>query len=52
MGSGEIGVYFLRESKAVVGEEGSEVDCWVDNNYGGAVRLNNAMPEVGEQTPT
>lgn len=51
VGSGEIGVYYLREPKAQVGEAGSSVECWVDNNYAGAKSLSNAA-DVGEATPT
>ncbi len=51
VGSGEIGVYYLREPFADVEETGSSVQCWVDNNYGGAKALYNAA-DVGEATPT
>ena len=41
VGGGDIGVYYLREPVAVVGE-GSSVECWVDDNYAGAKVIENA----------
>ena len=51
LGAGEVGVYYLKEPKSVVGAAGSLVNCWVDDNYGGRVQLSNAG-DVGEPTPT
>ncbi|KAF9461789.1 Cap64 protein [Collybia nuda] len=49
VGAGDIGVYYLREPMSKVGE-GSAVECWVDDNYGGAKVIENAA-EIGEETP-
>ncbi|PPQ85554.1 hypothetical protein CVT25_006724 [Psilocybe cyanescens] len=49
VGAGDIGVYYLREPARDVGE-GSSVECWVDDNYGGAKVIENAG-DVGEPTP-
>ncbi|KAG6819962.1 hypothetical protein H0H93_007042 [Arthromyces matolae] len=49
VGSGDIGVYYLVEPISKVGE-GSAVECWVDDNYGGAKLLENAE-DVGEEMP-
>ncbi|EIM87101.1 uncharacterized protein STEHIDRAFT_55982 [Stereum hirsutum FP-91666 SS1] len=46
IGAGDVGVYYVREPRAVVGE-GAAVECWVDDNYGGARVLEN-VGEVGE----
>ncbi|EPQ50771.1 CAP64-like protein [Gloeophyllum trabeum ATCC 11539] len=51
VGAGDIGVYYLRESRSEVGQEGSAVECWVDDNYGGAREIRNAA-DIGEATPT
>jgi hypothetical protein len=45
IGAGDVGVYYLEESPEDVGE-GSAVECWVDNNYGGAVRLENSAMDL------
>lgn len=52
MGAGDIGIYYLREpmGNADIGE-GSAVECWVDDNYGGARVIENAA-DVQESTPT
>jgi len=49
VGGGDIGVYYIMEPIKVVGE-GSSVQCWVDDNYGGSKTLENAG-DVGEPTP-
>ncbi|OCH90489.1 hypothetical protein OBBRIDRAFT_730676 [Obba rivulosa] len=49
VGAGDIGVYYLKEPSGQVGL-GSAVECWVDDNYAGAVLIENAAP-VGEPTP-
>ncbi|KAF8064958.1 Cap64 protein [Lyophyllum atratum] len=49
VGAGDIGVYYLQEPIKKVGE-GSAVECWVDDNYGGARVIENAA-DVEEETP-
>ncbi|KII91558.1 hypothetical protein PLICRDRAFT_38335 [Plicaturopsis crispa FD-325 SS-3] len=53
IGAGDVAVYFLREP--MDGEhgigEGSAVECWVDDNYPGAVVIENAA-NVAEIVPT
>ncbi|KDQ56545.1 hypothetical protein JAAARDRAFT_179126 [Jaapia argillacea MUCL 33604] len=52
VGAGDIGVYYLRENRQDVGGGlGSQIECWVDDNYGGAVEFGNGA-DVGEPTPT
>ncbi|KAF9781127.1 hypothetical protein BJ322DRAFT_1011254 [Thelephora terrestris] len=51
LGAGDVGVYYLKEPKSVVGIRGSSVNCWVDDNYEGRVQVSNAG-DVGEPTPT
>jgi len=51
LGAGDVGVYYLKEPKSVVGTHGSSVNCWVDDNYGGRVQITNAG-YVGEPTPS
>ncbi|KDR76923.1 hypothetical protein GALMADRAFT_246046 [Galerina marginata CBS 339.88] len=48
VGAGDVGIYYLREPVGHVGE-GSSVECWVDDNYGGARVIENAA-DVGEPT--
>ncbi|KAF8909785.1 CAP64-like protein [Gymnopilus junonius] len=48
VGAGDIGIYYLKEPVAQVGE-GSSVECWVDDNHGGAKLIENAA-QVGEPT--
>jgi hypothetical protein len=48
VGAGDIGIHYLKEPVSVVGE-GSAVECWVDDNYGGAKVIENAA-DVGEPT--
>ena len=50
VGAGDIGIYYLREPASEVGL-GSAVECWVDDNYKGAVVIENAA-QVGEPMPT
>jgi hypothetical protein len=50
VGAGDIGIYYLKEPVSAVGE-GSSVECWVDDNYGGAKVIENAA-DVGEPTPS
>lgn len=49
VGAGDIGVYYLREPRGVVGA-GSAVECWVDDNVKGAVIIENAAG-IGEASP-
>ncbi|KAF9648228.1 hypothetical protein BDM02DRAFT_3155846 [Thelephora ganbajun] len=51
LGAGDVGVYYLKEPRSVVGLHGSSVNCWVDDNYTGRVQISNAG-DVGEPTPT
>ena len=48
VGAGDIGVYYIREEK---GKGGSEVACWVDDNYDGQVTFGN-VGTGGEIEPT
>ncbi|KAI0299373.1 hypothetical protein B0F90DRAFT_1818135 [Multifurca ochricompacta] len=42
VGAGDIGIYYVREPRTVLGPEGgSTVECWVDDNYGGRVVIDN-----------
>ncbi|KAI0342381.1 hypothetical protein BDW22DRAFT_1357715 [Trametopsis cervina] len=50
VGAGDIGIYYLREPASEIGL-GSAVECWVDNNYQGAVVMENAA-QIGEATPS
>ena len=50
VGAGDVGVYYLKEPKSVVGAHGSSVNCWVDDNYVGRVQIPNAG-DVGEPAP-
>ncbi|KAI0039161.1 hypothetical protein FA95DRAFT_1528711 [Auriscalpium vulgare] len=51
VGAGDIGVYYVRESRDVLGDEGgSAVECWVDDNYAGKVLIDNEG-EGGEAEP-
>ncbi|KAI0795708.1 hypothetical protein C8Q75DRAFT_747109 [Abortiporus biennis] len=47
--AGDIGVYYLKEPRATVGV-GSAVECWVDDNYQGAVVIENSH-NIGESLP-
>lgn len=49
VGAGDIGVYYLQEPSTVVGV-GSAVECWVDDNYQGAIMIENSAL-VGEPVP-
>lgn len=50
VGAGDIGIYYLKEPSSTVGL-GSAVECWVDDNYKGAVVIENAA-QIGEPVPT
>lgn len=48
MGAGDIGIYYVREKAGKQGfDEGSAVECWVDDNYAGAKTLENAGESDG-----
>ena len=49
VGAGDIVIYYLKEPVSQIGE-GSSVECWVDDNYGGAKVIQNAA-DIGEPTP-
>ena len=49
-GAGDVALYYVREPVERVGL-GSAVECWVDDNYAGAIVIENAAA-VGEPTPT
>lgn len=49
VGAGDIGIYYLREPISKIGE-GSSIECWVDDNHGGAKVIENAA-DIGEPTP-
>ena len=49
VGAGDIGIYYLKEPASQVGL-GSAVECWVDDNYVGAVVIENAA-QIAEPTP-
>ena len=50
VGAGDIGIYYLKESMDAIGE-GSQLECWVDDNYGGSVIMENSG-SVSAPTPT
>lgn len=50
VGAGDVGIYFLKEPMSQIGE-GSEIECWVDDNFGGAVVIENAG-DVHDAVPT
>ncbi|KAH7926878.1 hypothetical protein BV22DRAFT_1032344 [Leucogyrophana mollusca] len=50
VGAGDVGIYYLREPIRDVGE-GSSVECWVDDNYGGAKIIENAA-DINDPIPT
>jgi hypothetical protein len=40
--AGDIGIYYVREPRAVLASEGSSaIECWVDDNYDGRVIIDN-----------
>ena len=52
VGAGDIGIYYVKEPMGRGDiDEGSGVECWVDDNYGGARVIENAA-DVKESTPT
>ncbi|KAG9310170.1 hypothetical protein JVU11DRAFT_9793 [Chiua virens] len=49
VGAGDVGIYYIKEPIRDVGE-GSQMECWVDDNFAGAVILENAGT-VGSPIP-
>jgi hypothetical protein len=49
VGAGDIGVYYLKEPREKIGA-GSFINCWVDDNVGGAKKVGNA-DQVGDKEP-
>lgn len=41
VGAGDVGIYYLKEPIKDIGE-GSQLECWVDDNFGGAVTIENS----------
>ncbi|KAG1805480.1 uncharacterized protein BJ212DRAFT_1283642 [Suillus subaureus] len=50
VGAGDVGIYYLKEPISQIGE-GSEIECWVDDNFAGAVIIENAG-DVNGGVPT
>lgn len=50
VGAGDVGIYYLNEPASEVGL-GSAIECWVDDNYSGAVVIDNSA-QVSEAIPT
>lgn len=51
VGAGDIGIYYLKEPMGPgEGGQGSAVECWVDNNYGGAKVIENGA-DIPESIP-
>ena len=52
VGAGDVGIYYVKEPMGRGDiDEGSGVECWVDDNYKGARVIENAA-DVKESTPT
>ncbi|KAI0301311.1 hypothetical protein BC826DRAFT_988627 [Russula brevipes] len=50
IGAGDVGIYYVREPRAVLGSEGSSaIECWVDDNYGGRVVIDNESNSDSEE---
>jgi hypothetical protein len=48
--AGDIGIYYIREPRAVLASEGSSaVECWVDDNYDGRVFIDNEGDSDSEE---
>ncbi|KAG8817095.1 cap64-like protein, partial [Serendipita sp. 400] len=39
VGAGDVAVYILEENKSI--KDSATIGCWVDDNYGGRVMINN-----------
>lgn len=50
VGAGDVGLYFIKEPIRDV-EQGSQIECWVDDNFRGAVIIENAG-DVNSPVPT
>lgn len=50
VGAGDVGIYYIKEPIREV-EEGSQIECWVDDNVRGAVMIENAG-DVNSPVPT
>ncbi|KAH7883102.1 hypothetical protein F5I97DRAFT_1815056 [Phlebopus sp. FC_14] len=50
VGAGDVGIYYLKEPIRDV-EQGSQIECWVDDNFGGAVIIENSG-DVASPVPT
>ena len=50
IGAGDVGIYYVREPRAVLGSEGgSAIECWVDDNYDGRVAIDNEGDSDSEE---
>ncbi|KIO11256.1 hypothetical protein M404DRAFT_13390 [Pisolithus tinctorius Marx 270] len=49
VGAGDVGIYYLKEPIRDIGE-GSQLECWVDDNFGGAVTIENSG-DISNPTP-
>ena len=50
VGAGDVGIYYVREPRAVLASEGgSAIDCWVDDNYDGRVTIDNEGDSDSEE---
>lgn len=45
VGHGDVGIYYLKEGKDRLAEGGSQIECWVDDNYPGRKVLSNEREE-------
>ncbi|KAF9231772.1 hypothetical protein BU15DRAFT_55760 [Melanogaster broomeanus] len=50
VGAGDVGIYYLKEPIKNVGD-GSQIECWVDDNFAGAVIIENAG-DISSPVPT
>ncbi|KAG1886684.1 hypothetical protein F4604DRAFT_1283611 [Suillus subluteus] len=50
VGAGDVGIYYLKEPISQIGE-GSEIECWVDDNFAGGMIIENAG-DVTDGVPT
>jgi hypothetical protein len=50
VGAGDIGIYYLKEPAGEV-NLGSAIECWVDDNYNGAIIIENSA-NIAEDIPT
>ncbi|KIY42963.1 CAP64-like protein [Fistulina hepatica ATCC 64428] len=49
VGRGDIGIYYLQEPVKEI-DQGSTIECWVDDNYKGAKSIRNAA-DIGDAKP-